>query len=274
MASSKPKKEAEPPKRSQFEKFESRQIHRSLIKNAAYNPRVISDKSKKLLRDNIRRVGLVAPVTWNERTGNIVGGHQRIAAMDSLEGTDDYLLTVSVVDMDEKTEKEQNVFLNNPGAQGDFDLEKLQTLLSDPELQALNTGFSTAEVYQLFGESAFAGKSAELVELSEQVKASRDAYRKLRDRKTGENDCDFYFVVVFADNASRERVSALLDLDDNKYLDGLQFEQVVREWRELRGERDIKQAEATANGEAVGVMEGDCRADAPANGTGKPRGFR
>jgi ParB-like chromosome segregation protein Spo0J len=50
---------------------------RSKIHNAPYNPRFITDEAKRKLKGSIKRNGLLAPPTWNIRTGNIVGGHQR-----------------------------------------------------------------------------------------------------------------------------------------------------------------------------------------------------
>lgn len=41
----------------------------------------------------------------------------------------DYLIRVEVVHMDEKTEKEQNIFMNNRNVQGEFDSDMLKELL-------------------------------------------------------------------------------------------------------------------------------------------------
>lgn len=41
------------------------------------------------------------PLVWNRRTGILVSGHQRLKALDALEGTEDYELTVSVIDVDD-----------------------------------------------------------------------------------------------------------------------------------------------------------------------------
>lgn len=48
-----------------------------------------------------------------------------MVVLDALEKSSDYVLTVAAVDLDLKTEKEQNIFLNNVASQGDWDLEKL-----------------------------------------------------------------------------------------------------------------------------------------------------
>jgi len=45
---------------------------------APYNPRKISNRAMTGLSASIVRFGLVQPVIWNEKTGNVVGGHQRL----------------------------------------------------------------------------------------------------------------------------------------------------------------------------------------------------
>lgn len=121
---------------------EFRVIHRRELKNAPYNPRVIDPVALNRLRDSIRRTkGLVEPPVWNKRTGRIVGGHKRLEALDILKGTDDYTLTVSVVDLSESEEIELNIALNNPNLQGTYDLELLDELLSRSDVEIGNTGF-------------------------------------------------------------------------------------------------------------------------------------
>ena len=50
------------------------------ISMAKYNPRKNlkpGDAEYEKLRRSIETFGYVEPIIWNERTGNIVGGHQR-----------------------------------------------------------------------------------------------------------------------------------------------------------------------------------------------------
>ena len=84
---------------------------------ADYNPRSITDAALKGLRASIQRFGLVEPIIWNERTGNVVGGHQRLKVLiaDGEVGTD-----VVVVDLPAVEERALNVALNNPAIGGDF----------------------------------------------------------------------------------------------------------------------------------------------------------
>lgn len=91
---------------TKYQKFKTVTIHRGLLVDAPYNPRKINDKQRAGLRKNLKRVGLIQPIVWNENTGNIVSGHQRIAILDDLMGTSDYEIDVTCVSLDEKTERE------------------------------------------------------------------------------------------------------------------------------------------------------------------------
>ena len=117
--------------KSKYQAYETETINRSDIKNAPYNPRIMDEDAKKRLRKNIAKHGLVSALTWNKRTGNLVGGHQRLEQLDSLERSKDYELTVCVVDVDEKEEATLNVQLNNPSMQGWWDMDKLADMTDD-----------------------------------------------------------------------------------------------------------------------------------------------
>jgi len=111
---------------NKLESFTAETVNRRDIRGADYNPRKISEAAKKKLRKKMREWGAVQPIVVNRRTMTIVGGHQRIDAMDSILRKDDYELTVAMIDVDEKQEAAINVFLNNPSAQGEWDTFALQ----------------------------------------------------------------------------------------------------------------------------------------------------
>lgn len=89
----------------------------SELKPAEWNPRSIPDEALKGLEESINRFGLVEPIVWNKRTGNVVGGHQRLKVLErqGVKSTD-----VVVVDIPESDEKALNVTLNNPHITGQF----------------------------------------------------------------------------------------------------------------------------------------------------------
>lgn len=192
--------------KSKYENFEVRTISRSQIKNAAYNPRYIDEKAKKRLGAAIKENGLVSALTWNQRTGNLVGGHQRLSQLDALEKNGDYDLTVCVVDVDERQEAKLNVQLNNPSMQGEWDIEKLFEMTETFDLSMDDMGFSAADAAYLFdGDEKF----VDLFETPEattekekltQIKAGRKEAAKKYDQ---DQRTDFMVMVVFKDSDER-----------------------------------------------------------------------
>ena len=93
---------------------------------AENNPRVISNRNFQGLIHSMKRFGQVEPIVWNERTGRIVGGHQRFKALVDM-GVKEAL--VLVVDLTQDEELAANLTLNNPAIEGEFD-EPIGDLLS------------------------------------------------------------------------------------------------------------------------------------------------
>jgi hypothetical protein len=204
---------------TRHEKFVTRQVHRSELKNAPYNPRSLSDRAREKLKRSLATFGLVEPPVWNARTGNLVGGHQRISVLDALEKSKDYCLTVAVVDVDDKRERELNIVLNNTSAMGDYDLEKLEGLLKEVNFE--DAGFDQADIYQLFGDDFLKQDAAAIAELSEQVREARERYSKIQDTVTdNRDDANFFTVLVFKDRAARDAFSEKIGLEGNKWIDG------------------------------------------------------
>lgn len=129
-----------------LEKYELVEMHRSELKKHPLNPRRITAEAKRRLKDGLERFGLVSPLIFNRKTGLLVGGHQRLACMDDIEGTKDYSLKVAVVDIDETKEKELVVFLNNTSAQGFWDETDLLDIINDSEVSKESLGFSSQEM--------------------------------------------------------------------------------------------------------------------------------
>lgn len=147
-------------KENKIKQAEQRVVKRSEIRFASYNPRVISEEARKKLKKNLQTVGLLGGVVWNERTGNLVSGHQKVSIMDAVNrydtesGDNDYEFRVEVVDFDEKTEKEQNLFMNNKAVQGSYDEDMLRSLLADIDYS--NAGFEEMDL-QLLGLGDYSG---------------------------------------------------------------------------------------------------------------------
>ena len=122
---------------------------------ASYNPRkdlYPGDAEYEKLRRSIEEFGYVEPVIWNEATGNVVGGHQRLKVLRELGETE---IECVIVELTETQEKALNIGLNKIG--GDWDDEKLRTLLDElqkTEIDVTLTGFDIGDIDAMFHEEA------------------------------------------------------------------------------------------------------------------------
>lgn len=119
------------------------------LKPADYNPRIEltagMDEYEKL-KQSILEFGFVDPPIFNKRTGNLVGGHQRVAVAKDLELYEE--IEVSVVDLPLDKEKALNVALNK--ISGQWDDDKLAELLIDLDALLLElTGFDESEIQEI-----------------------------------------------------------------------------------------------------------------------------
>ena len=195
---------------SEYVKFVQETVHRRQLKGAPYNPRKLSPKARARLKANIEKVGFLEPPIWNKRSGNVVGGHQRLSILDALHGGRDYLVPVVVVDLDEQAEKEQNVALNNPALQGEFDLPKLEALFRKDKIGVERAGFDEAEILNLFG-AVPDGRSDILASLGGKLQAFQEIKKKVGQLAVFDgikDDCEFYRVLVFASDAEADAFSA------------------------------------------------------------------
>ena len=114
---------------------------------ADYNPRVALQPGMEpyeQLKASIGYHGLVSPLIWNERTGLLVGGHQRLTVLKN-EGTEE--VEVSVVNLNDQEERQLNLALNR--IKGDWDFPKLEAMMKNMGLGREDvriTGFSAIEL--------------------------------------------------------------------------------------------------------------------------------
>lgn len=194
------------PKRTRFQKFVVEEIARSQIKNAPYNPRRISPDARGRLKAKIESVGLVNAFVWNRSTGNLVGGHQRLEILDELEGNPDYTLKIAVVAVDEAEEKKLNVFLNNSGAMGEWDLTALNKLADEFKEDLAGLGFAP-------GELDFLTEAKPAEETDGEGESEPKEPRPTQD--------ETQVVVVFRDSAETEAFLRFIGAPlDSRYVDG------------------------------------------------------
>jgi len=120
----------------------------SELKSPSYNPRrrVRDDPVfYAQLRKSIETFGYVEPIVWNEQTGHVVGGNQRLEVLKDLNVSE---TEVVIVDLDEANEKALNLALNK--VVGGWNEAMLQDLIAslDADTRRL-TGFSADEINKL-----------------------------------------------------------------------------------------------------------------------------
>ena len=123
----------------------------SELSPAKYNPRTISSDSLGRLTKSLSELGNLQPITWNAKTGNIVGGHQRLKCYSAL-GKDEVELWA--VWLDEAQEKAANIALNK--LSGEFDMPKLKDILEEIDVGEIDvdiTGFSLEEISKMMEAS-------------------------------------------------------------------------------------------------------------------------
>ena len=194
--------------KSKYQAYDTETINRSDIKNAPYNPRIMDPKAKKRLKKNIAKHGLVAALTWNKRTGNLVGGHQRLEQLDALEKNKDYELTVCVVDVDEKEEAALNVQLNNPSMQGEWDLDKLANMAEEFDLDmSEDLGFTESDIDFMFeGDDRFSQlfNTKESENARGDIEKVKEARKKGMERVKERGEINWYTTIVFETEKDRD----------------------------------------------------------------------
>ena len=107
------------------------------LKPAFYNPRQISTKQYKDLKQSIEKFTLCDPIIINKDM-TVIGGHQRLKICKELRYTE---IDCVVLDLSKEEERELNIRLNKSGGEWDFDL------LSNFEIEELKDwGFKEIEL--------------------------------------------------------------------------------------------------------------------------------
>jgi ParB-like chromosome segregation protein Spo0J len=123
----------------------------SELQPASYNPRKISSDALGRLTKSLSELGNLQPITWNAKTGNIVGGHQRLKCYSALQKEE---VEVWAVWLDEAQEKAANIALNK--LSGEFDLPALKDLIEELDTGEIDldiTGFGADELCELMEQT-------------------------------------------------------------------------------------------------------------------------
>jgi len=182
-------------KLTKFDKHRFVEKNRADLKGAPYNPRKISPAAKIDLRKSVEAHGIVQHPVWNKRTGNVVGGHQRLEQLDMLEGSQNYRLHVVEIDVDERTEKAMNIALNNQNLQGEMDGEKIVEMYRGNEFDLELSGYRPLDLEYLAYEAGYATEyidgmfapeaKEQIDEIASEIDDVIDQADELKRRKAG-----------------------------------------------------------------------------------------
>jgi len=133
-----------------------------LIK-AEYNPRKLSPKAKRSLRESLKKFGMVDPILVNmhpDRKNIIVGGHQRI---EQWEGFGNKTIPCVELKLNQAEEKELNLRLNKN--HGEFDYRLVEGMFDLDMLVDIG-----------FNESDFAGILSDFEKSLEGIDSENSVY--------------------------------------------------------------------------------------------------
>ena len=203
---------------SKYQKFNIETINRRDIKNAPYNPRKISDSNRNKLTKIIKKKGLLLPLLINKATGNLVSGHQRLSILDNLHSNNEYKLTVAVINMNEREEKEANIILNNASITGEWDTIKLENIFK--EIDFKDVGFELNELNVLDIEiSSIFDDINETHKTKQTIEELKNIKKGFRDKANESNSDKRLLVVVFDSESSKQEILSKLNIDtESKYL--------------------------------------------------------
>lgn len=119
------------------------------LKPAPYNPRKISKQALAGLSASLHEFGDISGIVWNQRTGHLVAGHQRVEllkrkgeAVRIVENGNPYECTlieehtghrypVRIVDWSDAQEQAANIAANNPHIAGEFEQDALDKIIAN-----------------------------------------------------------------------------------------------------------------------------------------------
>ena len=233
------KKEQQP----KYKQSETIIIRRSQINFAPYNPRKEDPEVVKKLKKNFKTVGYLGGIVWNRLSSYLVSGHKRVQTLDIINEYDgtpdtDYEIKIEAVELDDKTEREQNIFMNSPSAMGEFDMAKMKILV--PEIDYKAAGLSDADM-NIYGiaiaqEEISAGVSTVVDDFEEiqrpyeerkaAVKEMKNQIRQQADQKV--EDIESYVMINF--KSYRAKSSFMIRFGfapDAQFIPGEMFDEMV-----------------------------------------------
>lgn len=152
-----PKKiKEENPNHPELKQSETVIVKRSQVKFHPRNPKKHGDAAIKEQLKNFKRVGYLSGIIWNKTTGNLISGHRRTAALDLFYGNTnnhpvDFDMRVECVEMDEKQELEQLVYMDARATNTKQDYSLLAAIL--PDIDYKSAGLEESDLSMITIES-------------------------------------------------------------------------------------------------------------------------
>lgn len=219
---------------SKYKQSETVVIKRSQINFAPYNPKHHSDEAVKQIRQNIKNVAFLGGIVWNATTGNLIDGHKRVTALDVIHRYDgeknDYGIKVEKVELDEKTEKEQNIFQTT--SRTELDSELLSDLIGEIDYKAAGLSDDDLKLIEVevpdfdFTETIDATDDFEKMEESkeERKKAMQKKRKANKQKMEGAN----YVTITFSDFESKAYFMERFGFDQyDEFIKGERFEKMI-----------------------------------------------
>lgn len=199
------------------------------LKLATYNPREISADALTALGASIDEFGSVQPIVWNCKTGNVVGGHQRLKV---LIARGEKSVECSVVSLSLEKEKALNIALNSPQLQGHFtagldqliadlrvELPDLSASLHMDALASISDPITTAPFEHLDQVEGKDDPPESVAQNLADLQAIQKQRREGNAEVANDRDTERYVVLVCRDRRHREEILCGLGLPiDERYV--------------------------------------------------------
>lgn len=225
---------------------ETKIIKRSQINLNPYNPKRHTDEQVKLQRKNLKKVGFLGGIVWNEASGNLIDGHRRIKALDIINKYDgtpatDYEVKVEAVQMDEKTELQQMTYMAVGNSKADYNLIAPYVDQIDYSAVGLSEGEynEILKLRQTEAVEAITSWDADfgITELEVQEKSNEEVQQEIQEKpkmtkeqvKAEKQKCDdvaakhheekdLYIILNFDNEEMKQAFCELLGISDGPFL--------------------------------------------------------
>lgn len=226
-------------KTEKYSQSETVFIKRSQINFAPYNPKKHSKEAVIEQRRNIKRVGILGGIVWNKVTGNLISGHKRTMALDEINKYDgaperDYDIKVESVEFDEKTEREQNIYMDARNTNTEQDYDMIKSMISDIDFK--NAGLSEMDMAIMGVDIDLSSEDEGLAEIIADQKTREEKIQHVKDIKAQVkkgiadkiDEGDPIVTLSFDNFKNKAAFMQRFDFDENeKFLKGEIFSEMI-----------------------------------------------